>query len=109
MKHLETLLYLNPNKIENSLFNTFLAKEFKIYSYDNIDELSEYIISDLDCDLILVSEDILSLEKFENFFEGRHNLVVMSESEHISIKTLKLPIMGLELKEKLIEIYNKLK
>jgi len=109
MKHLETLIYLNPNKIENSLFNEFLKSDFKIYSYDDIEQLSEYIIEDLNCDLILIAEEVMENSKFDDLFKGNKKLVIMSKTLHDTIVTLKMPIDGLELKDKLIEVYESLK
>ncbi len=108
MKQLETLLYLNSNKIESSLFNTFLEDKFKIYSYKNIEELSEYIITDLACDLILCSEDFLNHSQFDVLLKSRKNLVVMSSATDLKFPTLKIPIKGLNLKEELEKVYKRL-
>ncbi len=107
MKKLENILYINSNGIETSLFKALVGKKFKIYDYSSTQDLSNFIIDDLNADIILLSDDLLDEKNFVEILKDKKNLYVMSSKESSGYSIFKMPVEATQLCDKLEELYRK--
>ncbi len=105
MKKLENILLVINDSLQRSMIKSILSS-VKIYDYEDLEELSEYMVSDLSPDLILLDDCNFLKEMSKGFISEKSKIVLLSENQNKDYHWIKLPVQAINFKEELDKFYK---